>query len=112
MTAGLGVNTIFLEHQPGNWGSINNMRLDDLCYIFRLYSSIPDSFGIDYNGRAMFTLVKTSRSISSHGFFQSTKEELFFEGQLEVSHSLRITASARIVGSTLISTDKYMMEKL
>lgn len=85
------------------------MRLDDLCDVFRLHPSIPDSFGIDDYCWTVFTLVKASRPISSYNFFQPTERQLFFEGQLQASQPLRITASTRIVGWTLIDADEYMM---
>jgi hypothetical protein len=57
----------------------------------------------------MFTLVKASRSISSYGFFQPAERQLFFEGQLQFAQPLRVTASTRILGRTLVGADKYMM---
>jgi len=88
------------------------MRFDDLSDVFRLHARIPDSLGINDYGRAVFTLVKASRSISSYGFFQPAERQLFFESQLQVAQPLRITATTRVVGRTLIGTDKYMMYKL
>src|SRR5215475_12949924 len=88
------------------------MRFDDLCDVFRLHTPIPDTLGIDDHCRTVFTLVKASRSISSYGFFQPTERQLFFEGQLQGPQPLRIAASTRIVGWTLIGADKYMMYEL
>jgi hypothetical protein len=88
------------------------MRFDDLCDVFRLHTSIPDPLGIDGYCWTVFTLVKASRPISSHGFFQPAERQLFFEGKLQVAQPLRVTASTGILGRTLICADKYMMYKL
>jgi hypothetical protein len=88
------------------------MRFDDLCDVFRLHAPIPDPLGVDDYCWAVFTLVKAPRSISSYDFFQPAERQLFFESQLQGADPLRITAPTRIVGRTLIGTDKYMMYKL
>ena len=109
MRAGWRVQTIIIEHQPGHWGLIYNVRFDDLRDVLRLHAPIPDSFGIDDHCRTVLTLVKASGFIGSYVSFQSTARQLLFEGQLQAAQTFRITAPARIAGRTLIGADKYMM---
>lgn len=62
MRAGLGVDASVCNAETVDWASIDKVLLDDFGCVFRLDTPVPDGFGIDYDRRAVFALVKT------HGF--------------------------------------------
>jgi hypothetical protein len=72
MWAGLGVDALVSQAQPLDRTSADKMFLHNGCGIFRLDVSIPNCFGINHNGWAVFALVEAAGLIDSHLLSQTS----------------------------------------
>jgi hypothetical protein len=81
----------------------DDVGLDDLGYVGKLYVSIPDALWIYHYGWAMFALVQAARLIGADGVFQPENGKMGLKRPLEFGRTGRIAASARMSFRTLIA---------
>jgi hypothetical protein len=77
------IDASFGQPQPLDGLSLENVGVDDLRDILRLYAAIPNRFRVDHDRRAMLALVETPGFIRPDSGFQLANGEFFFEDELQ-----------------------------
>ena len=86
-----------------------NVRFDDFRNVGELHPSVPDTLGINYDGRTVLTLVEASGFISPNCAFHSTQGQFCFEGPLKFGSAGRVAATTRMSFGTLITAYEDML---
>src|SRR5262249_769021 len=73
--AATGIDTFFGPRQSSDRHSINDMRFDNLFYIFSPHASIPDAFRVNHYSGPVFALIETTGAVGSNGRFQSARRQ-------------------------------------
>jgi hypothetical protein len=64
--AGFGVDALVCEAEPLDWTAVDEVFLDDLLGILRLYVAIPDGLRVDDDGWAMLALVEAAGLVDAN----------------------------------------------
>ncbi len=86
--------------------TLNEMGFDNFGYVFLCYTGVPNAFGIDHDGGAVFALVEATGFVGTHTVFEAARRQFFFEGQLQFTQAVRVAAAARGVSRTLIGANE------
>ena len=112
MLAARCINALFFQPQPLNWHSTQDVRLDDLCYILRLHTAIPDLIRINYDVRAMLTVIQAAGFVGANRCLQLSRRNCLFEGSVQVGSAVRITTRTGASGLPPIRTDEDVVFEL
>ncbi len=106
------IDTFIGQPESFDGFALHQVRFNNFNHIVRFHPAIPDAFGIDDYGRPVFALIQTPGAIGSHVRFQPARRQLFFELQLQLTQSLRVTTATRVFGWTQIGADEDVMHEL
>lgn len=114
---GTGHLTVFagwsIQARVGDFESLHrlishNMGLHDFPYVGQSHVAVPDSFGIDHDGGAVFTLVETSGFVGADGVSDTGLGEETLEFALKTPGGSGVATTARVSGGTLVTADEYV----
>lgn len=112
MRARFRVQAFIGEAETAYWLSIDDVGFDDFVDVGFGDVSVPDSFRIDDEIRAMFTLIKTSGLVGADASLQTSCGEFLLEQFLQARFGLRIAASARMACRALVAANEYVVFEL
>jgi hypothetical protein len=106
------IQALVREHQARDGFSANNVGLDDFVDVSLGDVPVPDRVGIDYEIRAVLTLVETARLVGPHFTFEAAFGQLLFEQFLQFCLAFRVTASPWVTRRALVAAYKNVLFEL
>jgi len=94
--------------ETGHNLALDDMALHDFRHIGFGFDLIPHAFGIDYDARALRTMIETAGLIGPHHVFQVQPLRFLFEAGMERLGPKLGAAPTGIVRAPLICADEYM----
>ena len=98
--------------QALDWLPVDDVGFDDFVDVGLGNVSVPDSFRIDHEIRAVFALIEASGLIGANASLESSGSEFLLEQFLQARIGLRIAAAAGMVRRALVATDEDVVLKL
>jgi hypothetical protein len=111
MRAGLGIDTLLGQPEPGDRTTGDEMFGDDFGGVGGLDVAVPDGVGVYHNGWAMFALVQAEGFVDADCRGQAGGFGELLELGEKLALSITCAGWARSVGGTDIMTDKDMAFK-
>jgi len=87
----------------------DDVRFDDLVHVSLGDVSVPHLVGIDYNIRAVLTLIETPRLVGPHSAFQPSFRQFLLEEFLQLRLAAGIATSPRISRRPLVTAYKNVL---
>ena len=101
-----GIQALVFQPESFHRTSSHDVGFNNLVYIIRRDSSIPDCFRINHNVWPMLALIEAAGVIGANSALQSPLGEFLLESCVQFGTSAGIAAAARMVLRPHIAADK------
>jgi hypothetical protein len=109
MFAGFRVDASIGQHQSLYGATCNQVRSNNLSHICRANVPIPDRFGIDHNGRPMFTLIQAPGLINADRPLQASSVNSLLQQRMQLRFAIGIATRTSAAWFALVGTHKHVV---
>jgi hypothetical protein len=107
-----GIQAGIRDQEPLDWAISENVRFNDFLNITQGDVSIPDSFGVNHDVRAMLALIETSCLVGAHLTLQSATRQSPLERLVQFTGSGWVARATGIFRRPLVGTNKNVLLEL